>query len=66
MLPLAIGIPVAAVIAYLLIWYGPDGLAGHDIGSVTGLLRTLRLQEARTRHEDDYSHSERACPLRMR
>jgi hypothetical protein len=38
---------VVAVIIYLLIWYGPDVLARHDIGSVTGPLRVLRLQQAR-------------------
>ena len=44
---LAVAIPVAAVIIYLLIWYGPDVLARHDIGNVTGPLRVLRLQQAR-------------------
>jgi hypothetical protein len=44
---LAVGIPVAAVIIYLLIWYGPDLIAGHDIGNITGPLRVLRLQHAR-------------------
>ena len=44
---LIIVIPLAAVIVYLLIWYGPDVLARHDIGAVTGPLRTLRLQQAR-------------------
>lgn len=38
---------VVAVVIYLLIWYGPDVLARHDIGSVTGPLRVLRLQQAR-------------------
>ena len=42
-----LAIPVAAVITYLLVWYGPDVLARHDIGSVTGPLRVLRLQLAR-------------------
>ena len=45
-LPLAVAIPVAAVIIYLLIWYGPDVLARHDVGNVTGPLQTLRLQQA--------------------
>jgi len=44
---LAVAIPVAAVIIYLLIWYGPDLIARHDIGPVTGPLRILRLQQAR-------------------
>ncbi len=44
---LAVAIPVAAVIIYLLIWYGPDVLARHDIGNVTGQLRVLRQQQAR-------------------
>ncbi len=44
---LAVAIPVAVVIIYLLIWYGPDVLARHDIGNVTGPLRVLRLQQAR-------------------
>ncbi len=38
---------MAAVIIYLLIWYGPDLIARHDIGNVTGPLRILRLQQAR-------------------
>ena len=44
---LAVGIPAAAVIIYLLIWYGPDLIGRHDIGNVTGPLRVLRLQQAR-------------------
>jgi hypothetical protein len=44
---LAAAIPVAAVIIYLLIWYGPDAIARHDIGNVTGQLRVLRLQQTR-------------------
>jgi pentapeptide repeat protein len=44
---LAVAVPVAAVIIYLLIWYGPDVIARHDIGNVTGPLRVLRLQQAR-------------------
>jgi uncharacterized protein YjbI with pentapeptide repeats len=47
MLWLAVAIPVAAVIIYLLIWYGPDVIARHDIGNATGPLRVLRLQQAR-------------------
>jgi hypothetical protein len=35
------------VIIYLLIWYGPDVIARHDVGNVTGPLRVLRLQQAR-------------------
>ena len=38
---------VAAVIIYLLIWYGPDVIARHDVGNVTGPLRVLRLLQAR-------------------
>lgn len=49
-------IPVAAVVVYLLIWllvwYGPDLLARHDIGNITGPLRALRLQQRGTRHAD--------------
>src|SRR5215469_3857358 len=44
---LSLAIPLAAVIIYLLIWYGPDVIARHDVGNVTGPLRVLRLQEAR-------------------
>lgn len=33
--------------AYLLLWYGPDLIARHDIGSVSGPVRLLRLQQAR-------------------
>src|SRR5215472_1851456 len=43
----SLAVPVAAVIIYLLIWYGPDVIASHDIGSVTGPLRVVRLQQAR-------------------
>lgn len=35
------------MIIYLLVWYGPDLIARHDIGNVAGLTRTLRLQQAR-------------------
>ena len=35
------------VVTYLLIWYGPDVIARHDIGNATGPLRILRLQQAR-------------------
>jgi hypothetical protein len=38
---------VVAVFVYLLIWYGPDVLARHDIGNVAGPSRVLRLQQAR-------------------
>lgn len=38
---------MAAVVTYLLIWYGPDVIARHDIGNATGPLRILRLQQAR-------------------
>jgi hypothetical protein len=38
---------VATLIIYLLIWYGPDVIARHDVGNVTGPLRVLRLQQAR-------------------
>src|SRR5258708_17823641 len=44
---LSLAIPLAAVIIYLLIWYGPDVIARHDVGNVTGPLRVLRLQQAR-------------------
>jgi pentapeptide repeat protein len=44
---LSLAIPVAAVIIYVLIWYGPDLIAKHDIGTVTGPLRIFRLQQAR-------------------
>jgi uncharacterized protein YjbI with pentapeptide repeats len=44
---LAIAVPVAVVIIYLLIWYGPDVIARHDVGNITGPLRVLRLQQAR-------------------
>jgi hypothetical protein len=47
----AIWISVAAasalLLAYLLIWYGPDVIARHDVGDVTGQLRIFRLQQAR-------------------
>ena len=44
---LAIATLVAAGIIYLLIWYGPDVIARHDIGSVTGSHRAAALQVAR-------------------
>jgi hypothetical protein len=44
---LAVAIPVAAVVIYLLVWYGPDLIARHDVGEVSGPLRILRLQQAR-------------------
>lgn len=43
----SLGIPLAAVIVYLLIWYGPDLIARHDIGNVRGPLRVFRMQQAR-------------------
>jgi pentapeptide repeat protein len=46
-LRIVVAIPLAAIIIYLLIWFGPDLLARHDIGPVTGPLRILRLQQAR-------------------
>jgi hypothetical protein len=42
-----LAILVAAFIIYLLIWYGPDVIARHDIGNITGPLRVFRLQQAR-------------------
>lgn len=42
-----LAIPIAAFAVYVLIWYGPDVLARHDLGSVTGRLPVLRLQQAR-------------------
>jgi hypothetical protein len=50
--PLRIALSVVTVacalaVLYLLLWYGPDLIAKHDIGAVTGPLRTLRLQQAR-------------------
>ena len=49
---LTLAIPVAVVIIYLMIWYGPDVIAGHDIGKVTGPLRVLRLRRLGMRHGD--------------
>ncbi len=46
MLGIVLAILVLAVVVYLLIWYGPDLIARHDVGSVTGPLRTLRMQQA--------------------
>lgn len=42
-------IAAAAVVAvlYLLLWYGPDVLARHDVGNVSGAPRVFRMQEAR-------------------
>jgi uncharacterized protein YjbI with pentapeptide repeats len=40
-------IAVAAAIIYVLVWYGPDVIARHDVGSVTGPQRAIRLQQAR-------------------
>ena len=44
---LCLAILLAALIIWLLIWYGPDLIARHDVGNVTGSLRVLRLQQAR-------------------
>lgn len=44
---LAVGVPVVAAIVYMLVWYGPDLIARHDVGKVSGPLRMLRLQQAR-------------------
>jgi hypothetical protein len=44
---LGLAILVAAAIVYLLVWYGPDLIASHDIGNVTGPRRAVRLQQAR-------------------
>ncbi len=43
----AIAATATVVVLYLLLWYGPDVLARHDVGSVGGPLRVLRLQQAR-------------------
>lgn len=37
----------AVAVLYLLLWAGPDVLARHDVGNITGSLRSLRLQQAR-------------------
>jgi hypothetical protein len=42
-----LSIPAAAAAIYLLLWFGPDVIARHDIGNVTGTLRTFRMQQAR-------------------
>lgn len=44
---LAVGLLAVAAVIYLLIWFGPDLLARHDIGNITGPPRVLRLQHAR-------------------
>jgi Pentapeptide repeats (8 copies) len=44
---LTLAAAVAAGIVYVLIWWGPDAIAGHDIGNVTGSLRALHLQQDR-------------------
>ena len=41
---LAVASPLAAVVIYLLIWYGPDLIATHDIGNVTGPLLCSRRE----------------------
>jgi hypothetical protein len=38
---------IAFAVLYLLLWYGPDVLARHDIGSATGSHRAAALQVAR-------------------
>ena len=43
----ALGAAVAVAVVYLLLWYGPDLLARHDVGNVSGALRAFRLQQAR-------------------
>ncbi len=43
----AIAATATVAVLYLLLWYGPDVLARHDVGSVGGPLRVLRLQQAR-------------------
>ena len=50
----------AALILYVLIWYGPDMIARHDIGSVTGPLRVFRMQQALDAARDGCSPSARA------
>jgi hypothetical protein len=37
----------AFAVLYLFLWYGPDLLARHDVGPVSGALRLSRLQQAR-------------------
>lgn len=44
---LALAILAGAVVIYLLLWYGPDLIARHDIGAVAEPVRALRLQQAR-------------------
>jgi hypothetical protein len=44
---LGVALLVGAAVIYLLVWLGPDLIARHDIGNVTGPLRVLRLQQAR-------------------
>ncbi len=44
---LVIAAAVAVAVLYLLLWGGPDVLARHDVGNVTGSLRALRLEQAR-------------------
>jgi hypothetical protein len=36
----------AAGVLYVLLWYGPDLIARHDVGNVIGPARSLRLQQA--------------------
>jgi len=44
---LVAAILVVAVITYLLVWYGPDLIARHDLGPVTGPHWAIQLQQAR-------------------
>lgn len=43
----ALAIPVAAGIIYLLVWYGPDLIARHDVGPISGPRLAMQLQQAR-------------------
>jgi Pentapeptide repeats (8 copies) len=42
---LSLAILAAPVVIYMLIWYGPDVIARHDVGNVTG--QVVRVQQAR-------------------
>jgi hypothetical protein len=46
-LALLVAVGIICLLTWLLIWYGPDVIARHDIGNVTGPLRILRMQQAR-------------------
>ena len=37
----------AAAVIYLLLWYGPDLIARHDVGTITGTQRAIQLRQAR-------------------